>query len=446
MSSLITWASKWHRVQSRQNRQWGARALFAVLDQGLISGSNFLLGIQLARCLHAADYGAYALAFSVFSLLLVVDQAFILEPMSVFGGSKYAGVLQRYLGQLLRFQILIGTACLAILLATAIIIHAARPSGELTLSLAGIALATPCILLLYFTRRALYLEYRSNAAAAGALLYSLLLLVMAWLLARVGFLSSLTAFLSMGGAALATSALLFFLIRPVLRGRNGEAERKVAHEHWGYGRWAFGSAVFTWISWNVWYAIAGAFSGLAGTGALRALVNLAMPIIQSCAVLSLLVLPHMSRVAYTHGPTRAKRQALVVASLFAAGASVYWALVLALQSPIITFLYSGRYADSASCLPWLAFASIASAAAVGPVAALRALERPSAVCMAFFVSSLAGVAIGVPATRAYGVNGAVAGILLSSMLAVVIAVFTLARTGQPNTYSCAPDVADAVIQ
>src|ERR1041385_6143479 len=47
-------------------RVWVTRGTLAVLDQGLISGSNFLIGILLARWLLPAQYGAYGLAFEIF--------------------------------------------------------------------------------------------------------------------------------------------------------------------------------------------------------------------------------------------------------------------------------------------------------------------------------------------------------------------------------------------
>jgi O-antigen/teichoic acid export membrane protein len=234
----------------------------------------------------------------------------------------------------------------------------------------------------------------------------------------------------MGAAALATSALLLVYIRPALKRADRGREFPIFQEHWRYGRWALGSSVFIWVSWNIWYTVVGAFAGLAGTGTLKALVNLAMPVIQSCAALSLLVLPHTARVVHDEGAAGAKRQSISVAALFTAGAAIYWLSILAFQNRVITFLYSGKYADSASALPWLALASVATAATVGPVSALRALEKPSTVCVAFFISSLVGMAVGVPATRAYGVGGAVGGILLSSMLALGITAFAVVRTGQ----------------
>ena len=67
-------------------RSWIFRGGLAVADQGLISGSNFLLSVLLARWLSAEQYGAYALGYSLFLLAAGFHQALLIEPMSVGAG------------------------------------------------------------------------------------------------------------------------------------------------------------------------------------------------------------------------------------------------------------------------------------------------------------------------------------------------------------------------
>src|SRR5579872_6645673 len=75
---------------------WLRKGFLALLDQGLLSGSNFFIAILLARWLSRDAYGAYALGFSIFILLSGFHNAFFLEPMSVFGPESYAGCLGGY--------------------------------------------------------------------------------------------------------------------------------------------------------------------------------------------------------------------------------------------------------------------------------------------------------------------------------------------------------------
>src|SRR5436309_12460993 len=87
--------------------RWVTKGGLAILDQGLISGSNFLIGILLARWLIPDQYGAFALAFSVFLLLSYVYQSFLAEPQAVFSGSAYRKSLRGYLKTLLGIHLIL---------------------------------------------------------------------------------------------------------------------------------------------------------------------------------------------------------------------------------------------------------------------------------------------------------------------------------------------------
>ena len=76
---------------------WAAKGGLALLDYGFYSGANFLLGILLARWMAPEQYGAYALAFSIFILVTFLYQALLLEPLSVFSGTTYRSNLRGYL-------------------------------------------------------------------------------------------------------------------------------------------------------------------------------------------------------------------------------------------------------------------------------------------------------------------------------------------------------------
>ena len=80
---------------------WLQKGSFAILDQGLFAGTNFLINIFLARWLEPAQYGAFATAYSIFLLLGTFHTAILTEPMLVFGSGKYSRRFHEYLGFLL---------------------------------------------------------------------------------------------------------------------------------------------------------------------------------------------------------------------------------------------------------------------------------------------------------------------------------------------------------
>src|SRR5438552_12946450 len=94
---------------------WGSKGVLTLTDQGLIGGSNFVIGILLARQLSPVQYGAYALAFEIFTVLSLAYACLILEPMLVFGPSTYRDHFQSYLGVLLWGHFAVALAIAALL-------------------------------------------------------------------------------------------------------------------------------------------------------------------------------------------------------------------------------------------------------------------------------------------------------------------------------------------
>ena len=217
---------------------WVGKGSLAVLDQGLISGSNFLIGILLARWLAPDAYGAYALAFSIFLFLSGFHTALLLEPMSVFGPTSYKHQLPAYLGKLVRLHFAV-TVALALLLAlgTTCFLNLFADRA-VPYALFGVALATPWILFLWLSRRCVYLELRPALAVRSAAVYCLIGLPFTFLLERLGCLSPFAAFLLQAVASLAAGGLLLASIRPQITSTElSPSMRMILNQHWHYGRW-----------------------------------------------------------------------------------------------------------------------------------------------------------------------------------------------------------------
>ena len=401
---------------------WLRKGSLAITDQGLISGSNFIISILLARWLAADQYGAYALAFAGFILVSQLHQALLLEPMSVFGGSLYRRQLRDYLGALLWMHsgaVLAVSAVLALGAIGAYLFHGPRGIPG---ALAGITIASPCILMFWLVRRAFYLELKPAGATVGAFLYCALVVVLLTVARFMGILSPFIAFLIIGSAALFTGIALLLRLKPIFKLRhNALSLMDTCKQHWGYGRWALASAITMWIPTNIYYMLVGSFSGMAQAGELRALMNLTLPVGQVATALSLLFLPYASRARAEHGPRALNKIANLVTLLYAMGAGAYWLVILSFHRPILHMLYGGRYSSIGSLLPIVALSSLFQVSINGPGVGLRADEAPRRVFYAYLISSGIALVIGVAATRSFGMSGAVMTMLFSYMAAFCIA-------------------------
>jgi O-antigen/teichoic acid export membrane protein len=407
---------------------WAMKGGLALLDQGVFAGSNFVISILLARWLSAEQYGTFAVAFAVFLFLLNFHQALLLEPMLVFGSSIYRNHLRRYMRGLLALHIGMSVVFVVGLLASAMVTYRIGQGNGLPAALAGIAFTTPTVLLFWLTKRTFYLKLSPAPSAAAALFYCALTMGGLAVVYKHHLLSPLSAFLLMGLGGLGSSlVLLVYLAAKLPVTVDGPTVRETWRKHWDYGRWALGANAMMWIPINAFYPLVSRFAGLAQAGELKALMNFASPMLQTCAALSSLMLPYAARVMQERARGGANLILKRMTFLCVACAVPYWIVLLVFQRQALHMLYRGRYMEVAHLLPIVALASIAGSAFFGPSIVLRSLEAPRLVFASVTISSVIAMAAGIPMTWAWGVAGAVWSIALSETLAFVAAVVLLRR-------------------
>jgi O-antigen/teichoic acid export membrane protein len=413
--------SRW-KLRSSMAARWGSKGGLAILDQGLISGSNFIISILLARWLMPDQYGAYAVAFGIYVMLSLVYQSLVLEPMGVFGGSVFRSNLRGYLRSLVSIHVAFSLAiCAGLVVAWAVARHFS-PGSAVAGALAGVAVASPCLMLFALARRTFYVELSPSAAAAGAFIYSTLVLAGLYFVYKHALLSPFTAFLLIALGALLTGTVLMLALRFRLSGSGpAPAFRAAWGKHWRYGRWALAGCIAGWLPSYIYYPLLSSFTGMAQSGQLKALMNLTMPFEQTKGALLMLALPYAARVMSQDGKAGARILGARMTWLSIFGAVLYWAIVIPLHKPLFHFLYSGRYMEVAYLLPALALGQIFWSATFGPSIALRAMESPASVFAALSFATLASLVIGVPATWAFGLRGAIWG----SNLADILSFFAL---------------------
>ena len=407
---------------------WAMKGGLAILDQGIFTGSNFVISILLARWLSPEEYGSYAVAFAVFLFILSFHQALLLEPMLVFGGSVFRDCLRGYMKALLLLHLAMSLVIVLVLGVAAGVAFKLAQTGSLPSALVGIAFAAPSILLFWLLKRTFYLKLSPAPSAAAALLYCALTMGGLAVVYKHGLLSVFSALMLMGVGSLGASAvLLIYLGLRLSSSEDAPSLLDIGLRHWRYGRWALGANAMMWVPINLFYPVLSRFSGMAQAGELKALMNFASPMLQTCAALSSLMLPYSARVLEHRGGAGIDIILKRMTLLCVACAVPYWVVLLAFKGPAFRMLYSGRYTEVTYLLPIVALVSIFGSAFFGPSIVLRSLESPGLVFGAVTASSCIAVAVGIPLTRALGVKGAVWSMLLSEALAFVMAVVLLRR-------------------
>ena len=280
---------------------WLGKGSLALIDQGLLSGSNFLIAILLARWLTRDQYGAYAMGFSIFILLYGFHNAFLLEPMSVFGPESYAQSRTAYVKRLLGFHFGLALALSVLVVAGIIVLPFFNADRAMMSAMWGVCVGVPLILFYWICRRAAYLKFAPGLALVGSLVYCLTVVILLLVFKR--WMSPFMGFLIQAVAAIPAALVL---LAPLKRGIDAEAgptNAEVLRRHWQYGRWVMGSTIVTWISGYGYYVLVGAMLPMQDVAALRALRNLTEPCYRAMAAIILLVLPGPPPAMRRRAPT-----------------------------------------------------------------------------------------------------------------------------------------------
>ncbi len=396
---------------------WARKGFWAVLDQGLFSGSSFLVNILLARWLMPNEYGAFAVALSIFYLLASFHTAVLTEPMMVFGAGKYREHFHKYLGMLLYGHWGI-SAIVALALGIAALVFAHYGSLAMARALAGLAIASPFLLLIWLVRRACYVPMKPVWATVGSGVNLAVTLAGLFLLWRAGLLSSLSGLVLLGGAAaIASLALMVLRLRPRVWGFAGNpTPTMVLGDHWGYGRWGIGTAFFSTLSLNLYFLLLPFLLSLKDLAALRALYNLVTPAQQLLNALSPLVLVWLSR----QGPSSIRSTTLRSAVILGGLSLIFLLGLAACGKEIISLLYESKYLQVADYVFLVGLYPFITSQSIVFGNALRAMGRIDKVMVSYIVASVAFLGGAIPLVLVLRLAGAVLGILVYGFVLIAM--------------------------
>lgn len=399
----------------------------ALTDQALFAGSNFILNVMLARWLPPEQYGAFVVAYAWFLLPQNLYDALLIEPMSVYGAGVHAGRFRRYLGLLYRGHVALSLAAL-LALGLGALLAARLDSGLMGGALAGAALAAPLLLTRWLTRQPFYVLGTPHHAALGGALYLALAVLGLFALNRSGVLSPFNALLAQGLASLAAAAILTAtLIKPQFRPAPRDDDLSAAvvlGQHWAYGKWASAERLLAWLPANVYYLVLPLLVGLDASAALRAMLNLIMPLLLTIGAINAVLLPTFVRTLDGAGQPALDRQ-LATAIRWALAAALAWLLAITLLGqPVMSWLYNGQYDAYVSPLMLFIMGLIPVVAAFNRIVdtALRAMGGVRRAFYSRLLPTLLTMTVGLGLVGAFGVIGAHASAVLTGVVTIAILV------------------------
>ena len=402
-------------------KKWLQKFGTSMTDQFVFAGSNFLLNLLLARWLIPDNYGAFSVAYSIFIMATGLHNAFILEPLALYGPTKYQGQLRRYLRILLILHF--GTTIIIsgfILAGVRVLVPTSSVVLRHTLDVAAISM--PLILLIWLARRFFYMQVKPHLACMTSIVYGLLLLSCIALFYSRNLLDSSGGFWVLGSAGLVSFLFALFLLRPndspvnFIKDSNPSL-REVAALHWGYGKWFINSAALYWLTDVFYTPLLGTLSGLSAAGAYQAIRTLLQPIQQVRTAVSTLLVPWFTAsLAQDDKKTRIHQLGWTLTLASTILSAVYGLILYVVRNPLLELVYQNEYYISFSWLvSIIVLGSIVRSVVIGPSIVFKALGLSKYIFMAQATSVAVTISVGIPLVSAYGITGAAWGSVLSNI-------------------------------
>lgn len=396
------------RPASRRVETWG------LADQALVSATNFLTIVVVARALAAEEFGYFVLAFTILQSCGMLQAALLARAHNVLGAVRSGRDYADYSTTAALSQV-----GLAIILAALALVVAALLEARGVAQAALVAALAPALLtwqLQELGRRMLYTERRLAAAFAndvvgyGGQAVALVLLALAGELTAVRALVTLS--LSFGLA----TALVVWQLGPTLRGRPNRAS---ARENWHFGKWLGAAEVGQWIATHFTIFVAAIVVGPVASAALKAGQTLLGPMSVLLTFVTSYLPTDFARELRELGTVdRSARRALgrvlpVVVP--------YCLVIGLLAGPVLELVYGSEYRSYEEVV--VAFSLYYAALAFSTVAIATLTAR--SLTRRIFVGQTAGAVVSLAMTwlllRELGAVGGVVGMLLG--LAAAMAVF-----------------------
>jgi hypothetical protein len=416
-----------------RGRHYVTAGTWAIIDQALASGSNFLLAILVVRSVSPADFGAFSIAVLIYVLAVGVSRALTTEPLAIRFGRAVNPIMAqapRCLGLASWFGIFVGTACVVAALST---------GGTLRSVLLVLGVTFPLLILQDAGRVACFALGRPRRAAANDAVWALVELPLVFVV--MGQPAAQTwhyvAAWLVPGAIAGAFTLVQLRVLPSLRGAGAwfADTRKLAIPLvWNYGLTAAPAYLL--------FALAPIVASLYVLGMARAayLPYGFFGVIFQGALLVLL--PAASRRSSAH------LARLAVWSSAGLGAlALFWVSVLAVAVPteLGVALLGESWTDTSAIRLIFAVALVAQAIGVGPLVALRALEAPKLLVYVRLVTAPLMLAGGLVLSAVFGAEGLAVAIMFGDVSATLLSWAVLRRIRRSRAVPTSAGLSDVVV-
>ncbi|MEL7302396.1 MAG: hypothetical protein AAGJ53_01745 [Pseudomonadota bacterium] len=391
---------------------------WALWDQAMASGANFVTAIILARALGAEEFGRFVLAWFAVYFVQNIQIALVTAPIKTFAvrftGRRRAPYLAAVFAQQIVLSIVAACVVAVIALASAGLV----PTWRLDLLALPLALLVAFSQVPEFFRMVGYVQDRTGLSAVlSTLRYaSQVIVLLAMTLAFPEAQSVSLALWLMFAATLLPAMVGLAVYRLPLAG--WRMIRRVLWQHWVFARWLVASLALVIGRENFVSVAVGSWLGLAEVGILRAAEQLVMLVNVPLQGLGNLINVRASRAFMEGGAAGLLSFLKIVVTALMLPLAVVLFVIGLFGDWALTTVYGAEYAGHGAVVALYAAAMMLELGKACFVYAAWAMHRTRVEFIATAAGAIASAALTIPLIAMFGITGAV----LAQIIFVGIAI------------------------
>ncbi|MDW3646467.1 MAG: hypothetical protein R8P61_05380 [Bacteroidia bacterium] len=397
-----------------------------LLDQAVVSGSNFLTAILITRLAGLEEYGFFALAWMGLLLMSSLQQAFIQAPMMSLGPKKSPEDRKSYFQHSQFLQICFSTAIFLLISPLIAKADLLLPKWKVSELYPILPLAILAYLMQEYYRRyffinsqALYALIIDGISYLGMLAGILILYFQDQLNSIHIYLVILVSF--------GTAAILGFFLAKLSLKEGIAGFSSILKEHWDYASWLLGTALLQFFSSNYFLLAAAALLGPLALGALRIaqnLLGLTHVLFQAMEN----VVPVKAAESYAKEGFTAMKKYLMKLSLRSGMVVLGILLLLALSAKMVLGLvYGAEYESYAYLLMGYCLFYLSLFPGYPLRYALRSIEHTRPIFISYVLSTAFSLLLAFPMVKRWELTGVVAGLILTQILMQSVYLLSLRK-------------------
>ena len=388
----------------------------AIVDQGIVSLSNFVTGVIVAKAVAPDEFGTYSLFFTGLILLSVLQNACVTGPLIVLG-IRPQGIDNRdYFSTQIHFQLLLGAAQLVSVIL--ILSFFTETNTELIASFAV------CIFLFQLQelgRVILLTKMNMTSLLVLDVVTHSARMVVLLIFAGLGLLNSSVA---LGAIALSSLiGILWAWSKRELRITGSSQLRHLAKENWEFGRWLLLETLANSASTQV-YLFAMALwldkQSVAVLAALQLLLNVMNVLVTGVTSFAIPVARHR----LTESGYQEWRHWLWRIGVFLTVAAAVFGLIISIAAKdLLSIIFTPFYAQFAHLVPLLAVVLCIQTANSVLSIAFHTAKMPQIGAADKIASAAATMIIIYPLLIGWGIVGSAVGLLITQILWMAVFLF-----------------------